>query len=207
MKLSNWLTCKPKLLELGFTEAQIDTAMEKSKLTEDDLTDLAIDKPWRRRGLHEEVTPSQTAREMHHMDCMLEGKMWEATRWESGPAIRIPARYQGLRHNRVLVPLLLARCPGLSDFKLDVYEMNSYGACDEFYVRYIPGINTLDNHDKGTTVYVPYKAVTQPDTARALISDRMAAVHKYWPDAGYASEDCKSLQAKIIDVLQGVTNG
>jgi len=206
LKLSNWLTCKPKLLELGFTEEEIDTAMEKSKLAESDLTDLAVDKPRYHNGLHEEVTPPQTTKEMHSRDCMLEGKMWQATRWETGPAIRIPARYQGLRHNRVLVPLLLARCPGLSDFKLDVYEMHSYGDCHEFYVRYLPGINTSDKHDEAQ-VYVPYRAVTDPKQARELISARMMFAHKHWPLAGYDTPESKELLDKVVNALQGVTNG
>lgn len=114
---------------------------------------MATVAPWQKPARH--LGCERRMVEVHHPTA------FDYTKWDYRlcDLYMVPHRYQGLMHNKIIVPCLLERAPWLADFKIKVYEYHDYKPpyVEEFYVG-------LGESVRGhRSLYVPYYAFLTND--------------------------------------------
>ncbi len=110
----------------------------------------------------------------------------------------IPNRYQGLAHERMIEPLLLARFPFLEKYRLSIYDLRFYpNHDDEFYV----GLSKEYSGHK--SLYVPYNALVKGDVL-SVIKRNKEYLRWYTksPDVWNAMQD----DPVVVDFLADLQN-
>lgn len=98
----------------------------------------------------------------------------------------VPNRYQGLTHEKVLRPCILAKYPWLSRFVFDQYEVHIGGnSIPEFYVNLGA---TIQGH---RNLYVPYEAFFAGNVEAIL--ERNRSYLKWYTHADLIWDEIKSL--------------
>lgn len=159
VKLSDWLTCKKELIDLGFKETEINKALRQLKFTLDDLTDKKDFETepnyYNPRLLSEDF---HTCYKKEHVT--VKGKCFESCKYKPYQAQTwiIQATYQGLKHGNIIHKLLSNKFEWFNKFKWDIYELRSDDA--EIYLK-----------TKFGSLYVPIKSLMKKDPE--IIKNRM----------------------------------
>lgn len=161
--LSKWLSCTSELKKLGFSLGEIKTALKQAGLRISDLVDI---EPYQQEPswyIHERVSDEYTKeleQEVKHRGTASDYTVCTRHHTESVIDYRIPARYQGLKHEAVIRRLLSNRFEWFKKFKWSVYEMHGEGRDYEIYLE-----------TKAGSIYVPVKALLKESSK--IIENRM----------------------------------
>lgn len=166
--LRGWLKCYPALLELGFSDEEIDQALEKSGMNENLLTEKVFFEkdPAHLKNEHSK-TPARfegkgsgtVTRYLNHG-----GLQYEARETVHGYYYRMLGQYQGLKHEKIIRELLKARFVWFDRFSWSIYELSNV----DYYEIYLK--------TKAGSLYVPIRALLDQDPQK--IVDRMVSYFK-----------------------------
>jgi len=167
MKTADWL---PEEWFDLFTKEETERAIKETGTTVDDLTDVEDltctpygDKKEQVEGWH-----WATVKDVK----VIKGVAYEAWVRKQVQSWRLPARYQGLKHEKIIRRILKNRFIWFDTFKWEIYELSNA----ENYEIYM--------HTEYGTLYVPVKALLEGKPE--LIEERMKSYHKsYYNAAGY----------------------
>jgi hypothetical protein len=114
--LTEWFNGTQDLIKLGFTEPEILKAITDSGNTIDTLTEIKGFQSLPSYMKLAEITQERGYKywvEVYHPN----GGDYKKTEWRTGMAVRVPAQYQGLKHNTILFALFSNKWAWFDTFK------------------------------------------------------------------------------------------
>lgn len=159
IKPIEWLSCKEGLLKLGFSVKEIETAIKKSGLKVEDLTEI---KDFQDQRTAEIYKPHEIVKGWHtssyirvYENVKIDGQYIQMEGYKTGQVIgvRVKNQYQGLKHEKVIRNLLEKRFKWFKNFKWEIYSFE-YQDPENYEIYLKTGKNSL---------YVPLKALLKKD--------------------------------------------
>jgi hypothetical protein len=189
--LADWLTCKKEMNAVGITDDEINEAMLDLKMDIDTITDkegYEFEPRW--KGIFEIV------KENYHYDRydykIIGGVEYEGKIPTVGFLVRIPGKYQGLKHGKIVHRILEKRHKWFNLFKWSIYEWYGGGNFHEIYMDTENG-----------SLYVPIEAILK--NQYALVESRMQDYFKAYRnnDREKVKKDIAPLESSEAKLLRG----
>lgn len=161
MKLRKWLNCEKDLLKI-FSVEELEKALKESRLTEEDLTDVKDCENGCYYKPNKLIKPIHTSNTITvYKTVRVDGQFVSMEGYKSGSVetYRIPARYQGLKHERLIRKLLENKFEWFNKFKWEIYELSGL----EHYEIYLKTSEKHKSFKTKLSLYVPLVALIKKD--------------------------------------------
>lgn len=199
----DYLTIRPQLNELGFTDDEIIRAIDQSGLNVNLLTDR---KTFAESSHAEHFKVKEYIGTSVHHYTLVNNEGYEKRMHCNGVAFRVPAHYQGLKHGRIIHKLLENKFEWFSSFTVDkTYKESETGEWFDAIGRL--NVNDLPDKYRKMTVAQVVELSLEKDIVKKKSAWDLYEMHDVESYDIYLRTERGSLYVPIKCLLNGDVNG